>query len=204
MCWQRLVACKKHRGAILISALLWSALAFAAITVVAGAADSISEEKNWQTATLRGENTVAQTSALAERWLKTKILSGDMFTAKDFEPAAKAVSEPVITVPDEVFASLRAVTPYASIDAEVIDLNYAESYKSTAEASRTPRAAPLAASVNDEAGDITDYRVKFIQLKTRVVLPSQGQAVFSRTETFLVLLARDGSLKTIRLYSKKS
>lgn len=203
MYWRRPAPDQRHRGAILISAILLTAFSFSAITALMGSADGIAAAKNWQTTMLRGENAAAAASVISEKWLRARIASGELFAQEAFKDDSRQTAEPLTQVPNSVLEPLRAVTPYASIDAAVVDLNYADSYAQTAENDSTPRSAPFAVSLKNETGEITDYRAKLIQLKTTVTLPGARNAVFSRTETFLVLKSGDGSLRTIRLYSKR-
>ena len=195
---------QKHRGAVLITSFLTAALVFTLTTAIIRVADEMTQELNWQTVTLRGENTAAQAVAACESWLRKEISSGHMFAAQDFEAGAIPAAQAAKKVPDAVLAGLRQTTPYASVSAEIVDLNYPDGYREKAAANMTPRAAPLKTVVQSETGENTDYRVKYIQLIAAAVMPSERNAVFSRTETFLVLLSADGSFRVIRLYSKKS
>lgn len=194
----------RHLGAFLISSLLWAFAAFSAATAVITASDVVAQEIIWQTTTLRGENAAAQAAAAAEAWFRKEAAAGRMLTAEGFSESAAASAKAATAVPDSVLDEIRAAAPYAEIRAEVIDLNYADSYGVEAQKNKAPRCRPLNICLKNEAGENTDYKAKYMQLNATVSIPSEHNAVFSRSETFLALLAKDGSLRLIRLYAKKS
>jgi len=193
----------KHRGAVLVAIIILMTTAVCCGSIVLTVANRIFESHTWQRNLLRCENITAQSLAVAERWFRLAVKSGELLHTSDFELYAMPKDDPWIRLPDSLLAELKILNNDVAIDIYIVDQNYSFRLKNTAELIDIPMCGPSEIYVKTEGASPDKYLARRFLISSSVVSDPVSNKVYSVSKNMLVLKDSGDNYHVIPLYSKK-
>ena len=193
----------KHKGTILITALMCSAVALFSALLVLATANRVFSVLNWEYQLLKRENAAVQAEAITKTWFSSSVKEGIILDPAEFIPGAEPKDDPYLALPDDLLDELKNKNEDISIDAKIIDQNYSDSFEQEAERLNVPRGLPSMLSLlkEDESADIC--YVKRYCIRVTAALSTEDIAPSVLTENVIVIKEPSGETRTVDLYTKK-
>ncbi len=193
----------KHKGTILITALMCSVAALISALLVLAAANKAFYVLNWKYQLLERENAAVQAEAITKRWFSSSVKEGIILDPSEFVPGAEPKDDPYLSLPNDLLEDLTIRNKGISIDAEIIDQNYSDSFAPEAERLNVPRGQPsiLLLEKENESADICN--VKRYYIRVTAALSTEDTDPFVLAENIIVIKEPSGVFRTVELYTKK-
>jgi len=193
---------KKHCGAALAAAMIWSVAAICCSSAAMAVANRIFESHTWQAFLLRRENNAVQALAVAEKWFISAVKSGKLLDPSEFDLSAAPKDDPCLQIPAELQEELKRLTNHPDIKAFVTDQNYGTGYEKTADAIGIPVCRPSDIYMENDENACEKYSARRFAVVSQIPDPGSGK-IFTISKQMLVLKDSGDNYHVIPLYSKK-
>ncbi|MFA7155314.1 MAG: hypothetical protein WC112_06240 [Proteiniphilum sp.] len=193
----------RKKGAILVSLLLYLYAGMTMIFSFLAISCRYSASASWETRLLRRENAALQGEAIVRNWFRNSAECGEIAAPSEYTPDEGPLDDPYLEIPDGILSVLNYYEKGVTVEAELIDQNYSDSFLPEAERLEIPRGAPsgLMLSKDGSDPDICVARRYFIRIKVFDRTREDPQLVLA--ESVIVVCGSAGDLHALTLCTNK-
>lgn len=194
---------RKHKGAILISAILWCICAIGAAVLTQQAAEKIYGPLSWKTHLIKRENLALEAEYILRDWFTYSVEGGSLLAYCEFEPGSGAKEDPYIEYPEDLLSELRESAEDFMINAKIIDQNYSDAFVPEARSMDISRGMPSHFEIEYQEASPDICNIRRFQLRVEVSSVLRQEKPLVTATGIYVIKDVEGNMTVLPLYTKK-
>lgn len=194
---------RKHKGAILASAILWCLCAIGAAVLTQQAAEKIYGPLSWRSHLMKRENIALEAEYILMDWFEYSVESGSLPACCEFEPGSDPIEDPYIKFPEELMSELKDSASDLKINAMIIDQNYSDLFYPEARSMDISKGVPSRLVVEYPEASPDIYGLKRFELRVEVSSAFRPEKPFVTATGLYVIRDSEGRMTVLPQYTKK-
>lgn len=193
----------REKGTILVSLLAYSCMGMTIVLSLLAVSCRYSASAKWEEQLLKRENAALQAEALMRSWFRVSAEGGKIAAPSEFTLDVEPLDDPYLEIPDGILNVLNGKEKDVTVQAEIIDQNYSDSFLPEAERLEIPRGTPAKLLLMKDGASPDVCIAKRYCIRIKALHRTLEETPLVLTESVVVICGSAGDLHAITLYTNK-